>query len=214
MVPAFVLPPSVIVGYVALCAVYLLLLPMFPLPVDWLLKAAPVILLTTVVLRTQGLPSLAIALGASALGDILLAQTFPYAFEAGMLAFALAHMGYAATFWPWRSASKAKYTGIALLASVTVAILFILVPQAGHLAVPVSLYALVILFMSATAILATSRPHWMLGVGAGVFVLSDTLIGVHMFLLDSHDRQTSVMLTYYFAQWLLFRGALSRAQAA
>jgi len=85
--------------------------------------------------------------------------------------------------------------------------LFILpkVPS-GILTWSIFLYACLLLTMCGTACLH----GFLLGVGACLFVLSDTLIGVNLFMQPIPHAHLAIMITYYLAQVLLFYGIYNK----
>lgn len=151
------------------------------------------------------------ALALSALGDLCLAQAGESAFVAGLGAFLLAHIAYAALF-------VATGDGLAaaepiVLAGIGLFALFfglLLVRRAGSLAISVGLYVLAIAAMGFAA--ATIGGAVLLG--AVLFMASDALIGTEKFLLPAGHpfhavTAPAVWVLYIAGQALIVAGLLA-----
>jgi uncharacterized membrane protein YhhN len=122
-----------------------------------------------------GVPALIwLGLAFGAVGDFLLAREGEPSFLAGMAAFAIGHLCYAAAFFPGLAPPWALLTLIALAASTEVW----LAPHTGALRWPVRGYVLVICGMAA---LAAGQTNAVLRAGVVLFVLSDLLLAVQLF---------------------------------
>lgn len=146
-------------------------------------------------------------LGCGALGDLFLSRPGTGAFLAGMAAFALGHLAYALYFWGISGASFGPLAlGLIVLAASTE---IWLAPHTGALRWPVRGYVVVILVMGLAAI-GQSVP--LLSLGAGLFILSDTLLALVMFVprIAPWRRLFAIMLwaTYWLGQFLILQGAL------
>ncbi|WP_237067775.1 lysoplasmalogenase [Microbulbifer guangxiensis] len=179
------------------------------------LKAAPIAVLgalATLILRGRTRTLTLVALGFSALGDVLLALEFPLQFVAGLAAFLVAQLVYTANFLrgaQWRSQRFAMRALPLLLAASLLASQ--LLPAAGQLAAAVSFYLLAITGMALSAAAHRGRSG-LLFAGAIIFMISDTLIAVNRFLLPLPMAGTAIMVTYYGAQLALLYG-IGRARA-
>lgn len=115
-------------------------------------------------------------------------------------AFLLGHIAYLAALWPTRRRSLAwspaaiGYAIVALVAGGLTA------ANAGMLAVPVLLYALVLAGMAAFAAIDTAGL-----LGGLLFLVSDLVLGLGLFVLDIPDplRTFAVLIPYLGAQALL-----------
>jgi uncharacterized membrane protein YhhN len=147
---------------------------------------------------------LSLALALSALGDLLLAlkdqQRF---FVFGLGAFLAAHIAYLAAFLPHTTMPEGTPL-IALIATVAAAGVFvgILIPRLGKMRIPVIAYFTVIMAMVAAA-LSIESASWMLGAGAVIFALSDSLIAVRKFLNPFPGINIAVWTTYVAAQFMM-----------
>ena len=99
-----------------------------------------------------------------------------------------------------------------LLGIYLIAFLFVLFPHLGPLKLPVIGYALVIGTMLAAAIKAWSHwsqtpAQWVL-IGAGSFVLSDSILAFNKFYTPLPVAALLIMSTYLFAQYALVRGVM------
>lgn len=138
-------------------------------------------------------------------------------FLAGLLAFLVAHLCYLVAFTAdCRFASRfgpfAVCGGIGL---VVLVVLWARLPAALRL--PVGLYAGALLTMAAQAasravklraVTATAA-----AIGAGLFVVSDTLLAINRFGCDLPASRLLVLGTYFTAQWLIARSVYGRRSA-
>lgn len=177
-------------------------------------KGIPVIALL-LWLRTapSGLYRRWISLGllASLAGDILLdwpADLFVF----GLDAFLLAHLAYLRAYLSdcrqpaWLAlllALGAGGTMFAILASANL----------GPLLIPVACYALAISAMLWRALARLGQPGLLststrlAAVGAALFVLSDSLIGINRFVAPFEAAPLAIMLSYWLGQWAIAASA-------
>ncbi|WP_072313450.1 lysoplasmalogenase family protein [Agrococcus sp. Marseille-P2731] len=117
-----------------------------------------------------------------------------------LAAFLLGHIAYLAALWPTRRRSLAF--GPAAIGYAVIAVIAggITAANAGALAVPVLLYALVLAAMAAFA--AIDTPGLL---GGLLFLVSDLVLGLGLFVLDIPDplRTFAVLIPYLGAQMLL-----------
>lgn len=143
------------------------------------------------------------ALGGSLAGDVFL--MFPGFFIPGLVSFLVAHLFYVVlfksgqTWFPHRGALAATLgIGVAMYAFLWAGGL----PPA--LRAPVAAYVLVIALMAAQAIgratVLRDAPSVMVAVGAGFFMLSDSLLATNRFVTPLPMAQVWVLATYYTAQ--------------
>ncbi|RNL82637.1 lysoplasmalogenase [Halostreptopolyspora alba] len=90
----------------------------------------------------------------------------------------------------------------AVLFTVLVVAVAVLGPAMGWLAVPVTLYGLLLTTMASLA----AGVRWSVAVGGSLFVLSDMLIGLELAAVDFAGREPAVMATYTLAQFLIVTG--------
>ena len=153
---------------------------------------------------------LVLALLLGLVGDVFLLEDTPRRFVGGLAAFLVGHLAYVASFVAVgldRPALGWIGAGVLLVALVVGRrILPGALAQGGAaLAVPVAVYMAVI---GAMAVLgwATGRP--LVGVGASLFVVSDTVLAMGRFVQDRRWTHLVVMVTYHLAQALIVLGLL------
>lgn len=170
-------------------------------------KTLSVLLLALAAYALGGPWILVLALILSAVGDFALSREGEGVFLLGMGAFAAAHVVYIAMLWPaspvWWIAAL-----VILLALSTEAWL---APNTGDLKWPVRGYVVVITVM---AVLATGNASWLILIGALVFMLSDLILSIELFVLpEGHPARwyasKAVWITYFAAQSLLMFGFLA-----
>ena len=162
----------------------------------------------------MGHPGLALALGLCAAGDAWLSRTGERAFMLGVAAFAAGHLAYVALFLAQPGADLLRvlqapqvFAALGLLCVGVVMALRIL-PAAGGLKGAVALYIPIILSMGLAALALQPGPVMSLVVlGAALFLVSDSLLAVETFLLDTDSPLRPVLArivwpTYWGAQAL------------
>ena len=194
---------------------YLLMLSIPDYTLQPLHKALPIFILLFVVLRSSVKRKmlLSIALLFSAIGDICLALSFEHQFQAGLGAFACAQLSYFVFFIKEASWTKHKRTAISLIAIVFIAVGSVIVPSTGELMWLVLFYTSTLMLMTCSAVL-WSRSSYLPIVGAGVFVLSDSLIAINKFVIPLPLESYLIMVTYYVAQCCIVLGVLSQSNAS
>lgn len=173
-------------------------------------KTAPLLLFAIAAWTHGGPVLLGFALAFSALGDWSLSRPSDRMFLVGMGAFALAHLAYLALmlgavpelgpYWP---------LGILVL-GLGASTEFWLIPKTGDLRQPVRAYIGVIMAMGLSALMLPVGFELVM-IGAGLFILSDLILSVEIFVLDAqHPRRfqlsRAVWVTYIVAQIALFLG--------
>lgn len=196
--------------FALLALFYLVSMALPTLPFHWFIKALPIWWLALVVAVQPGLPGRWVLFGAlimSSVGDVLLAfDLFIY----GLAAFLVAQLIYAFLFGrlaAWRPERLGWLFYLLLWALCMVALIQ---PQLGELAVPVYAYLVAIMVMGSLALMS-HYPLWPGFAGAGIFILSDSLIALGLFQAPLPAHGWWVMVTYYLAQWLLTRNFLETA---
>ena len=164
-----------------------------------------------------GLIVLGLALGAA--GDFFLSRHGQALFLAGMAAFAAGHLAYGAAFWSraatlgFSGPTFAQSLELVLLWLAIFALGFWLSSRAGALRLPVFGYALVIGLMASCALILPAQPGGRtLQLGVGLFVLSDTLLALRLFVTPGGAMQKPLDLVVWPAYWLgqalIFAGAV------
>jgi len=180
-----------------------------------LTKPWPVLALAAAVWRGSGPGAgrqIAWGLLAGALGDVCLA--LPHAFLPGMIAFAIGHALYVAAFLQWnRTAAPLLLAPVVLYAGTG---LWLMLPGAGALALPLVIYVLIIAAMIWRAAACALQPgenmllRWGPLAGALLFGFSDTLIGIHRFTQPLPNAAAAIMLSYWAGQALFAATAIQR----
>lgn len=157
-----------------------------------------------------------LALIFSFFGDsLLLLNDFGSAFFLlGLSAFLIAHIFYIVSFNEIRNRNQEKFRPIGISIAFVILYLsiffYILLPKVDNaLLVPIILYGTTIglMFISASTLSKTFRSSnfRMLMLGAGLFILSDSLIALNKFVVSFDLAHPLIMLTYILAQWLIVR---------
>lgn len=155
---------------------------------------------------------ISLGLACGALGDFALSRPGKAMFLAGMAAFAAGHLAYVGAFWGWRGpdASLMQITALAGLAGLILSTELWLAPRAGDLRAPVRGYAILIGVMAALAILLPPGSTAVVS-GAALFVLSDSLLALRLFVLRGPIARRGLALAVWPAYWggqvLILRGA-------
>lgn len=171
-------------------------------------------------------PAVLVALALSWLGDVLLllqSDARPLFFIGGLLAFLLAHLAYLRAYrghrWPGPGLAPARRWAPTLpVLGCGVLLLAALYPHLGPLRLPVLLYAAVLVLMVLGALYRHGRTTpasfgWV-AVGAGLFMLSDSVLALNKFRAPLPLAGFWIMLTYCAAQYGIVRGLLSHAAAS
>ncbi len=160
--------------------------------------------------RTLQLLWAGLALVLSWLGDVLLQSPGDIGFLLGMGAFGLAHLAYIALYLGPVRTRRVPAWGILVAVLWWGALVALLAPYLGGLLVPVTIYGVVLGAAAATA-LGTTR---LIAIGAAVFLVSDTLLGLDRFLpgfsFDGVDLL--IMLAYCLGQGLIIAGGVTVAR--
>ncbi len=149
---------------------------------------------------------LGLALGA--LGDLLLAMGGVKRFLAGVAAFGLGHLAYAGGFL-WRSGEFGldglgigEVLALAVLLTLLVSTEVWLAPRTGELRQPVRGYVALIGLMGVAAVLLPAHPgQGVLRLGAGLFILSDLMLALQLFVVKSATWRRRLALTLWPAYW-------------
>ena len=149
---------------------------------------------------------------AGAVGDVCLA--LPNAFLPGMIAFAVGHGLYVAAFLQW---SRAPAWPLLLPVGIFAAAgMWLMLPGAGALTLPLVVYVIVIAAMIwRAAACALDAPHdavmrWGPLAGAILFGFSDFLIGIHRFHQPLPGAAFAIILTYWAGQALFAATVIRR----
>ena len=176
------------------------------------LKALPVSALILLVLRDiRGFPGIFMtgALLGSVCGDVLLDLPHPGLFIYGLVAFLIAHLFYTVLFFRYAKPpdpfQKTMIAGLILFAGLMVYIFRGIDPD---LLGPVVLYIVVIITMSAGALLVPARSR-LLFRGALLFIASDVVLAINKFLVAVPYGRVMNISLYFLAQFFIVLAARS-----
>lgn len=157
----------------------------------------------------QGLPVLGAALAFGAFGDFCLSRVGQTWFLAGMGGFGVAHLLY--TFLMFDGvALPGRWPLMIGLGLFGAAMGWALWARAGALRVPVMVYLVIIMAMALTALALDTGPFWpVVTVSALLFVLSDTILAVELFLIPvGHRLSRYLPFLVWPSYWLAQAGLL------
>lgn len=180
-------------------------------------KTGAILCLAFIALLQGGPVLLIAALGLSALGDYFLSRETDATFLAGMAAFFAAHLAYIPLFLVLGDSDliPVRWVPAVALAIFAGAFYTYLWPGLGAFRLPVAAYSLAIASMGVSALgLATNGAQALILAGAGLFVVSDSILGAGKFRLDPETGLGAVApylvwATYWSAQALITLGVLT-----
>lgn len=182
--------------------------------VERLAKPAVLVALLAVAALVGGPPSLLawvlVALGLGLVGDVLLLEDGEGRFVGGLAAFLLGHLAWVGAFVVLGLDAPARGWLGAAVVLVALAAGRRILPNAARtggagLGAAVAAYMLVI---GATAVLGWATGSLAIGLGATLFVVSDTVLAVGRFVAERAWTRPTVIVTYHVAQALLLAGTL------
>ena len=187
---------------------YFLTIAWHPFPGSLILKGLSIATLAVFAWKLNH-SLLAIGLGVSSLGDMLLDVQSANLFIPGLIAFLVAHILYAIRFYsqwqrPLRIWEKQRLL-IALVLIYAASITLWLKPSLGALTLPVTIYVCAITIMVITAVIA--RTPWPVLLGALLFLVSDSLLAAGKFKGIFPYRDYLVWGTYFLAQYGIAQSA-------
>jgi uncharacterized membrane protein YhhN len=190
-----------------------LYITVYPYPLSFLVKAVPaasLLIFTLTVKRGTVRTLLAAGLFFSLAGDVLLDLDRSRYFIYGLACFLLAHAAYTLLFlrnFRFRAKSLPIIAAVVVYASI---LAFLLRNMDPRRIIPVMVYLAVISLMTISAAFYSTGRSWkgadLVVTGAGLFMLSDSVIAVNQFL---HPIPYSLMISlplYWAAQLLIVRG--------
>lgn len=136
-------------------------------------------------------------------GDLFL--LFKWGFLPGLGSFLVAHLFYIISFKKKLQKPISEFWPIILSIYASILLVF-LFPFLKEMKIPVTIYAIVIATMMYNAIKTHNRN---LIIGALLFLISDTLLSINLFLKPLLILNLMVMITYIAAQWFLVKGMIS-----
>lgn len=188
-----------------------------PYPLSWAVKLLPMILLIYLAINSVALSKsgkfFVLGLLFSAAGDFILDYDRQNWFIFGLGAFFIAHLCYLSSLKPYvNSLKQTKYIMTSVLyIGYGGGMLWLLADGLGQLFIPVVAYMSILLLMALATVLSEKSNVWLV-VGGISFVLSDSLIGFDKFYLPIEHVSFAIMVSYYFAQFALFKGFMKASQ--
>ena len=151
-----------------------------------------------------------VALVLGLVGDVLLLEDTEPRFVGGLAAFLVGHLTWVGAFVAtgFDAPSLGWVGAVVLVVALVVGrrILPAALAEGGPaLAVPVAVYMAVI---GAMAVTGWATGHLLVGLGATLFVVSDTVLALAKFVDERRWHQLAVISTYHLAQALLLAGLL------
>jgi uncharacterized membrane protein YhhN len=144
----------------------------------------------------------------SAGGDLFLAMPWwQPSFVLGLGSFLVAHLCYLGALLPLRGASRSRLVASAVVVIACASLLVWFWPRlvADGLTVPVLVYMAVLGAMVCAALLARLPTPWT-ALGAVSFAISDGMIGIGRFVLDSQALEVPIWWVYATSQMLITAG--------
>jgi alkenylglycerophosphocholine/alkenylglycerophosphoethanolamine hydrolase len=191
---------------------YILLIPMQPYPLSWLLKMAPMLIFAGIMWQTfPGAAGRWLALGyvAASAGDFFLDYgNRDGLFRQALISFLVNQVAFVVAFLllsrgrSWRWLWSVPVIAYSLLLAVW------MVPAAKGLEIPVGIYLACLLGMALCAVRVETKPG-ALWLGAMLFVVADSLIGLNKFVYP-FDHAVLVIVTCYFTGQSLIAFGLLR----
>jgi len=178
-------------------------------------KASAVSFLVLFVLVTSQTTNhliLLLALTASVLGDVLLALPGENSFLRGLLAFFVAHIFYVGLFIKNRlefedvSSTRIQISGL-VIAAAGIGAFLLYQSNLDSMLIPVMAYTTVLTLMTVSA-LFSRFPIKLVGTGAVLFLISDSILGAQTFLDVNLGGSISVWVSYYLGQLFLALGVM------
>jgi alkenylglycerophosphocholine hydrolase len=181
-----------------------------PYPFSYLVKVIPILSLAVIArVNISGVKGKFVVAGMlfSAVGDTLLAFSGKGLFVFGLSAFALAHVMYIMAFFrePAFKSPRILFAGGFLLYGLAIG--YFIVPNMQRMQIPVSIYIVLIIMMGISTV-AGKNNHYLVIVGAVLFIISDSVIAFNMFVWKISNSSFWIMITYYPAQFLIIKGVL------
>lgn len=189
--------------------IYLSTLKLRPYPFSYLVKIVPILSLAIIAYKKiPGLRGKYVFVGLlfSAVGDVFLALDGKNYFIIGLAAFGIAHILYILSFLRNPVYKKPRIFVIFVFLIYGVFIWSLLHASLGKMLIPVTIYISLITFMGFSAVLGKAN-HYLIIIGAALFIISDSTIAVNMYLLKVPNSSLWIMLTYYPAQFLITYGS-------
>ena len=176
-------------------------------------KTLPVLAMAGISLSASGPVSLTLALVLCALGDYFMSLDDDW-FIAGLSAFLTGHVAYIALFFGLITFEPSALTFVLIAAAALYSLIFatLLWRRSGRYRMAVMLYIGVITLMAALGLLLPAGLR-LITAGALVFVVSDTVLAIRMFVLRADDPRRKILWhtvwwTYIIGQFAILTGVV------
>ncbi|MDR6457429.1 putative membrane protein YhhN [Chryseobacterium vietnamense] len=137
----------------------------------------------------------------SFLGDVFL--LFEWGFMPGLGSFLLAHICYIVYFFKIKK--KNAWSWLPFVFLYLGSFIYYIYPYLNDMTIPVVIYGITIAAMLYFSISTYSS---LLILGAILFVISDSVLAINMFVKHSTEKELVVMITYVLAQLMLVSGVV------
>jgi len=188
---------------------FLATMHMSPYPFDFAVKTIPILCLAVLAFRNiTGIKGILIGIGLlfSGCGDVLLHIDGGAYFVHGLGSFLIAHLFYIAAFIRQPAIARPRLPVLLAIGVFGVIMGVQLFPHLGDMLIPVAAYLFIIFAMGISAALGAAN-HTLVIAGAGLFILSDSLIAINQFLTPVPLSDLLIMITYYLAQLFITFGS-------
>mgnify|MGYP005814736387 CR=1 FL=1 len=204
-------------GYVSLSLSFILFYSIIPNPYDFILKMLPATLASVAAAMfavTSKRKLLVVAFLGCAIGDMLLGINRVTLFMPALVSFMAANVILAVYLSKQSHRNTFSYIRLGITIVYTIIVSIVLIPSSGKIAVPVTLYILVIATMTATAALYKGRKQWIVFAGAQIFMIGDSLIAFDKFVYPFNNSLVIIFSCYYTAIFLISTGLTQRPRSA
>ncbi|WP_131793424.1 lysoplasmalogenase [Legionella brunensis] len=193
---------------------YLGLLPFIQYPLTSFIKPIPIFLLMVIALQSNvnitTKKLLITALIFSLLGDISLTIPGDMTLKIGILFFMLAHCAYITLYFKDGQFQLKRLVYFLPVLAFIVLSYYYMLPYLGKMTIPVTVYLCFLTFMVFSAFLVIQHPLLIIS-GACLFLVSDFIFALMQFVFSENKYSNIlIMLSYYFAQFLLVAGLIQR----
>ena len=182
---------------------YVASLAWHPYPLSYALKAVPA--LTLCALSAQRLHGrtrvlMVVAFLAAAAGDVFLDLDRTRYLPHGLGCFLVTQVAFTIAFLPWARFTPSRVPLVLALVAGEATLLAFAWPNLGAMRVAVIVYLAALLAMTVTALMVRES-RW-LGIGALLFLVSDSLIGINRFIAP-FPASTAIIVSIYVASIVL-----------
>ena len=198
-----------LLAFVGSSLFYLVIRNMGDMPLEWLPKSIPILLLIALVKKclTGNVQKFMLAaLVCSLAGDILL--SFKGLFLPGLGAFLVAQILYCVLFTRQFRKSRNGFICLTIIIIYTASMASFILPNAGQFSLVISIYLLAISGMAISAGFRNDPQFIWVALGAFIFMVSDTLIAINKFVQPFPYAGVAIMVSYYVAQLMITLGII------